>query len=72
MENYAIYQRHPYLNQVVVNLRNIAKRSAYEDQYTNDSLRTDLIELYNNYQTIRENAYFEPLDEFQKKIVSGL
>lgn len=72
MENYAIYQRHPYLNRVVVNLRNIAKRSAYEDQYTNDSLRTDLIELYNNYQTIRENAYFEPLDEFQKKIVSGL
>lgn len=72
MENYAMVQRQPYLNQVVVKLWTMAKRSAYEKQYTNDSLRIDLADLYNNYRTIRENAYFEPLDEFAAKIVGRL
>ncbi|MDY6284244.1 MAG: hypothetical protein SPL19_04315 [Fibrobacter sp.] len=72
MENYAMVQREPYLNQVVVMLWNMAERSAYEEQYTNDSLQVDLLNLYNNYRTIREKAYFEPLDEFADKIVSKL
>ena len=72
MENYAMVQRQPYLNQVVVKLWTMAKRSAYEKQYTNDSLRIDLADLYNNYRTIRENAYFEPLNEFAAKIVGRL
>lgn len=72
MENYAMVQRQPYLNQVVAKLWTLAKRSAYEMQYTNDSLRIDLMDLYDNYRTIRENAYFEPLDEFTQKIVGKL
>ena len=72
MENYAMVQRQPYLNQVVVKLWTMAKRSSYEKQYTNDSLRIDLADLYNNYRTIRENACFEPLDEFAAKIVGRL
>ncbi|MCI6437705.1 hypothetical protein [Fibrobacter sp.] len=50
----------------------MAKRSAYEEQYTDDSLRIDLTDLYNNYRTIRENAYFEPLDEFAEKVAGKL
>ncbi len=72
MENYAMIQRQPYLNQVVAKLWTIAERSAYEKQYTNDSLRYDLANLYNNYRTIRENAFFEPLNEFAEKIVNKL
>ena len=72
MENYAMVQRQPYLNQVVVKLWTMAKRSAYEEQYTDDSLRIDLTDLYNNYRTIREKAYFEPLDEFAEKVAGKL
>ena len=72
MEKYAMVQRQPYLNQVVVKLWIMAKRSAYEEQYTDDSLRIDLTDLYNNYRTIRENAYFEPLDEFAEKVAGKL
>ena len=72
MEKYAMYQRQPYLNDVVYKMWMIADRSAYDKQYTNDSLRVDLMHLYESYRTIRENAYFEPLDEFYEKIVSKL
>ena len=72
MEKYAMYQRQPYLNDVVYKMWMIADRSAYDEQYTNDSLRVDLMHLYESYRTIRENAYFEPLDEFYEKIVSKL
>ena len=50
----------------------MAKRSAYEEQYTNDLLQNDLMNLYNNYRTIRENAYFESLDDFMGKIAKEL
>jgi hypothetical protein len=72
MENYAMLQRQPYLNDVVKKMWLMANRSAYEKQYTNDSLRVDLMRLYENYRTIRENAYFDPLDNFFEKIVSKL
>ncbi len=72
MEKYAIVQQQPYLNQVVVKLWTMAKRSAYEEQYTNDLLQNDLMNLYNNYRTIRENAYFDSLDDFMGKIAKEL
>jgi hypothetical protein len=72
MEKYAIVQQQPYLNQVVVKLWTMAKRSAFEEQYTNDSLQNDLMNLYSNYRTIRENAYFDSLDDFMDKIAKEL
>ena len=72
MEKYAMVQQQPYLNQVVVKLWTMAKRSAYEKQYTNDSLQNDLMNLYSNYRTIRENAYFDSLDDFMDKITKKL
>lgn len=72
MEKYAMYQRQPYLNDVVFKLWNMAEHSAFDNQYNNDSLRIDLTNLYNNYRTIRENAYFEPLDDFFDKIAKNL
>ena len=72
MEKYAMVQQQPYLNQVVVKLWTMAKRSAYEEQYTNDLLQNDLMNLYNNYRTIRENAYFDSLDDFMGKIAKEL
>lgn len=72
MEKYAMVQQQPYLNQVVVKLWTMAKRSAYEKQYTNDSLQNDLMNLYSNYRTIRENAYFDSLDDFMDKIAKEL
>ena len=72
MEKYAMVQQQPYLNQVVVKLWTMAKRSAYEEQYTNDSLQNDLMNLYSNYRTIRENAYFDSLDDFMDKIAKEL
>ena len=72
LERYAMHQRLSRLNQVVVNLWQIAMLSAYKEKYTNDSLQQDLIELYNNYRTIRENASFESLDEFTEKVIKKL
>ena len=72
MEKYAMVQQQPYLNQIVVKLWTMAKRSAYEKQYTNDSLQNDLMNLYSNYRTIRENAYFDSLDDFMDKITKKL
>ncbi|MEE0876784.1 MAG: hypothetical protein UIH18_05755 [Fibrobacteraceae bacterium] len=72
LERYAMHQRLSRLNQVVVDLWQIAMLSAYKEKYTNDSLQQDLIELYNNYRTIRENASFESLDEFTEKVIKKL
>ena len=57
------------MNEVVRKLWEIAMRSAGEEIYTDDSLRCDLIRLYNDYRTIRENAFFEPLEDFNAEIV---
>ena len=70
MEKYAMYHSLSNLNNVVRQLWEVAKRSANEELYTNDSLRKDLIEIYDNYRTIREHASFESLKDFCDDIVS--
>ena len=69
MENYAMYHRLSRMNEVARKLWEMAMRSAGGEIYTEDSLRRDLIHLYNDYRTIRENAFFEPLGDFNEKIV---
>ncbi|MBR2210420.1 MAG: hypothetical protein IJ896_02950 [Fibrobacter sp.] len=69
MENYAMYHRLSRMNEVARKLWEMAMRSAGEEIYTEDSLRRDLIHLYNDYRTIRENVFFEPLGDFNEKIV---
>ena len=68
-ENYAMYHQLSRMNEVVRKLWEMAMRSAGEEIYTDDSLRHDLIRLYNDYRTIRENAFFEPLEDFNTEIV---
>lgn len=72
MENYAMYHRLSKLDGVVARLWNMALRSANNELYTNDSLRRDLMNLYNQYRTIRENRGFEPLGDFEAQIVQKI
>lgn len=72
MENYAMYHRLSQMNEAVRSLWEMAIRSANEELYTDDSLRKDLLCLYNDYRTIRERTSFETLDYFHYQIVSKI
>ena len=60
----------------LVNNSNVIKTPLNSNEYTGESflysVNFDLANLYNNYRTIRENAFFEPLNEFAEKIVNKL
>lgn len=72
MENYAMNHQLSQMNEVVRKLWEMAIRSANEELYTDDSLRQDLLCLYNDYRTIRERASFETLDDFHHQIASKI
>lgn len=72
MENFAYHIHSEQLNSVVKDLWNLARQATSDQAFTNDSLRNSVRTLYQNYRTLREGKSFEPLDEFENQIVSGL
>lgn len=72
MQHYAVFNRVGALNETTRRLWELAIRSAKDSSYSVEMLRSDLLELYNNYRTIREHAGFEPLDNFERVVVNGV
>lgn len=72
MQNYAMLNRVSELSQATRSLWELAIRS-YDDQfYAKENLRSDLLQIYENYRTIREHASFESLDVFEQTVVRGV
>lgn len=72
MQNYAMFNRVSELNQTTKKLWELAIRSFDDQSYTRENLRSNLLDLYENYRTIREHASFESLGDFEQTVVSGL
>ncbi len=66
MQQYAMFHKVSALNDVTRRLWRMAIRSAEDSNYSIQSLRSDLMNLYLDFRTIREYAKFEPLDDFGK------
>ena len=70
-KNFAYIKRVEELNTAIHETKHIV------DQIEHPELTLNLdaefsAHVYNNYRTIRENAYFEPLDEFAEKVAGKL
>ncbi|MCF0215713.1 MAG: hypothetical protein HUK21_05085 [Fibrobacteraceae bacterium] len=72
MDRFGITQGEPVLYNVSKQLWELAIKSANDSSYTRDCLKLDLIDIYNNYRTIREMQYFSGLDDFQNLVVSEI
>ncbi len=70
MEIFAMHHRLSVLNDATRKLWIMAQRSAYEESYSNDSLRQDLFRLYCDYRTIREQVPYGSLADFNRQIAS--
>lgn len=67
---FAMHHRLAVMNDVTRKLWTMAQRSAYEESYSSDSLRLDLLRLYCDYRTVREQASFGSLVDFNRQIAS--
>ena len=72
LQSYAMANRTYALDRVVRSLWQMARRSAFDEDYTDDLLRRDLLALYDGYFTIKGDAMFEPLDDFRAQIASKI
>ena len=70
MDAFAMHHRLSVMNDVTRKLWKMAQRSAFEETYSNDSLRQDLLRLYCDYRTVREHASFGSLVDFNRQIAS--
>ena len=68
MAGFAMHHRLAVMNDVTRKLWTMAQRSAFEETYSNDSLRQDLLRLYCDYRTVREHASFGSLVDFNRQI----
>lgn len=72
MDNFGISLGDTTSYNVSRQLWELAIKSAEDSTYTEQQLKSDLIEIYNSYRTIREKQSFERLDDFRDQVVSKL
>ena len=72
LQSYAMANRTYAMDRVVQSLWQMARRSAFDENYTDDLLRRDLLALYDGYFTIKGDAMYEPLDDFRAQIASKI
>lgn len=69
MERCGVFNHHPVWDDMTHKFWKIARRSAFEEAYSNDSLRQDLLRLYCDYRTVREQVSLNPLADFYNQVV---
>ena len=72
MQNYAMATRTRTLDNAVRSLWQMALRSAFDEDYTDDLLRQDLVALYDGYMPIRTLGQFELLDDFRDQVATKI
>ena len=72
MEKYGYRNSASVLSEMTRKLWELARRSANDETYTDDSLRRDLMQIYCDYRTIDDHFPLVSLEEFNRQIVTKI